>query len=253
MLDKIVKSSILLTLIFFGNPVFADGHTEAKPYPTFGIETFACNYNKEKDLDDLLKVGKKWSQWATETMEHPYSAWIFTPMFFDKPASHDVYWLGASDSLTTLGAVQDQWLKIGGKYQKAFNKVVTCDRHTVFGGESLRDSLDSTASGNAQLFACSFKETSTPEKFLAATKGFREFVDTLNLKEGIWRWWPRAGYFEYPDWDFLEVVGSGSLEERFANQEKFDAHDGIAKWTEYNADVLECSYVGDSNYIQVKE
>ena len=256
MLFKTVKNAIFVTTLCFGVPAIADGHAdhhaEEKPYPTFGLETFACNYNEGKDLGDLLKVSEKWSEWATDTMDHPYSAWLFTPMFFDSSRSHDVYWIGTSDTESTLGAVQDQWLKTGAKYQAAFNKVITCDRHNMFRGQSLRNTLDGSATGNAQFFACSFKETATPEKFEAGTKGFRAFVDTLNLKEGIWRWWPGAGHFGGNDWDFLEVVGSGSLQERFANKAKYVKQNGDAKWFENNGDVLQCAYVADANYIQVK-
>ena len=262
MLHKFVKNTLVVTLIFFGSSAIADGHTgghahadghaEDKPYPTFGLETFACNYNEGKGLSDLLKVSAKWSEWATETMDHPYSAWLVTPMFFDSSRTHDVYWLGSSDTESTLGAVQDQWLKTGAKYQAAFNTVINCDRHTMFRGETLRFSLDDMATGNAQFFACSFKDTATPEKFIAGTKGFRAFVDTLDLKEGIWRWWPGAGHFNRPEWDYLEVVGSGSLEQRFANKAKYDAHDGDSHWVKNNGDVLQCAYVADANYIQIK-
>lgn len=251
-LNKLVKFSAVVTLAFAGSSVLADGHDKDQPYPTFGIETYACNYNEGKDLGDLLKVSEKWSQWATETLDTPYSAWLFTPMFFDKAPEFDVYWLGSSDSMVTLGAVQDQWIKTGAKYQKEFNKVMTCDRHTMFEGQTLRFNLDSLASGNAQFFGCNFKEGATPEKFVAGTKAFRAFVDTLELKEGIWRWWPSAGHLNQPPFDFLEVVGSASLEERFANKGKYDDSNGNAVWFENNADNMQCAYVADANYIQVK-
>ena len=252
MLNQFLKVSSVIGLIFLGASVFADEQEERRPYPTFGIETFACSYNEGKDLADLLKVSQKWSRWATENFEVPYSAWLFSPMFYDKAPNHDVFWLGTSDSMVTLGAVQDQWIKTGAKYQKAFDKVVTCDSHTLFQGESLRNTLASTASGNAQFFACSFKDDATPEKFLAGTKGFRDFVDTLGLKEGVWRWWPSAGHFNQPDWNFLEIVGTASLEERFANKAKYDASNGDSVWFENNADNMQCAYVADANYIQIK-
>ena len=252
MLNKLAKISALISVVLIGSGVLADENGEQNSYPTFGIETRACSFNEGKDLDDLLEVSEAWSQWATDTSNKPYSAWIFMPMFYNKAPSHDVYWLGTSESMTSLGAVQDQWLRNGGKYQKAFSKVVTCDSHTVFEGQMLRNSLASLASGNAQFFACSFKDTATPEKFVAGTEAFRRFVDTLGLEEAVWRWWPSAGHFGQSEWNFLEVVGSGSLEQRFANKAKYSENNGDAVWVENNGDILQCAYVADANYIQVK-
>jgi hypothetical protein len=251
-IKELVKISTIITLAFSVITASADGHEEDAPFPTFGIEVFSCNYNEGKDLNDLLQASKKWRDWATKTMEHPYSAWLFTPMFYDKAPSHDVYWVGTSDSMITLGAVQDKWLKAGGKYQAAFSKIISCDSHKMYQGETLRFTLDSTDSGNAQFFGCNFKEGATPEKFIAGTKGFRAFVDTLELKEGIWRWWPSVGHFDAPEWNYLEVVGSASLQERFANKAKYDAQNGDSVWWQNNSEIIECSNVADANYIQIK-
>lgn len=248
----LIKITAVITLALSSTHVFTDEASEDSSFPNFGIEVFSCNYNEGKNLGDLLKVTKKWNQWSTKNLDHPYSAWLFTPLFYDKAPSHDVYWMGTSDSMITLGAVQDKWLKEGGKFQKAFSNIITCDSRKMYQGQSLRYTLESTASGNAQFFGCSFKETATPEKFIAGTIGFRAFVDTLDLKEAVWRWWPSVGHFDRPEWNFLEVVGSGSLEQRFANKAKYDDNNGDAIWWENNNEVLDCSYVADASYIQIK-
>ena len=57
---KKLLSAIGLSLLSFG--AIADDHA-----PTiFGIETYACNYNEGKTLEDLLGVSKKWDKFASK-------------------------------------------------------------------------------------------------------------------------------------------------------------------------------------------
>ena len=86
MLNKLVKFSVVVTLAFAGSSVLADGHDKDQPYSTFfGIETYACNYNEGKDLGDLAKSQRKWSQGGQlKPLIRLTQLGYFTPMFFDK-------------------------------------------------------------------------------------------------------------------------------------------------------------------------
>ena len=42
----------------------ADDHVQIPTYG--GVETFACDFNEGKNLDDLLQVTKEWDKWPTK-------------------------------------------------------------------------------------------------------------------------------------------------------------------------------------------
>ena len=78
-------------------------------------EYFMGKFNKNKDMDDLLKWGDKFVDWMDDK-----SAWdsmqtaVFTPYFSDDMQRVDYVWLNLWPSSGEQYGAIDQWLREGG-------------------------------------------------------------------------------------------------------------------------------------------
>ena len=78
-------------------------------------EYFMGKFNKNKDMNDLLKWGDKFVDWMEDK-----SAWdsmetaVFTPYFSDDMQRVDYVWLNLWPSSSAQYTAIDQWLREGG-------------------------------------------------------------------------------------------------------------------------------------------
>ena len=99
---KKLLSALVLSLLSFG--VIADDHAP----PIFGIETYACNYNEGKTLEDLLSVSKKWDRFATKNLSMPYQGYVLKPYYRSSENQYEVFWVGMSPNFEAPGTTQDE-------------------------------------------------------------------------------------------------------------------------------------------------
>ena len=59
----------------------ADDHATVPAYG--GVEVYACDFAEGKDMNDLMKVAKKWDKWAKKNHSKPYAGHVLTPFFSD--------------------------------------------------------------------------------------------------------------------------------------------------------------------------
>mgnify|MGYP001017281716 FL=1 len=92
-----------------------------------------CNFNENKDLDDLLKLQAEWNKFIQGNEEIAYAAWVITPLYRSaSDFTNDLAWLGVSPSWTTFGKGYELWYQEAGKLAAKFNDVYTCDTRQMF-------------------------------------------------------------------------------------------------------------------------
>ena len=68
--------------------------------PTYGgVEVYACDFAEGKNINDLMKVAKRWDRWAKQNHSRAYAGHL-TP-FFSDGSDAGVYWVGFSDASLT--------------------------------------------------------------------------------------------------------------------------------------------------------
>ena len=102
-----IKQISLAFLFTASAAALADDHLQVPEYG--GVETFACDFNEGKDMDDLLKVTKKWDKWLDKNGSVAYTGLVLSPYYYDSLEA-DVYWVGFSFSLEDQAVAQTEFL-----------------------------------------------------------------------------------------------------------------------------------------------
>ena len=127
MANSLLKLPLFLITLVAAQWSQADNHAAAPAYG--GVEVYACDFADGKDMDDLMKVAKKWDKWAKKNHSKAYAGHVLTP-FFSDGSDAGVYWVGFSDSFSDQGIVLQEWLEKGGDLQKEFDSVIPCKSHS---------------------------------------------------------------------------------------------------------------------------
>ena len=235
------KILLIIASVFLSvGSVWADSHEAEKP--SFSpVETFTCNYNDGKGPADLDKVIKSWNDLMDKEGQGDYFAALLTPVYFGEPL-FDVGWLGVWRNGNVMGSGTDWWLSNGGKVAAGFNDVLTCESHTNFASQNVREAKpdDDESDKNFVLsFSnCSVKEGKNYGEFMAAQKEWNAYADEHGIAEANWVWWPVYGESNN-DYDFKFLASMDDHTAAGANWQLYsEGH--FQKSSELFDDIVDC-------------
>ncbi len=202
----------------------ADNHAAMPAYG--GVEVYACDFAEGKDINDLMKVARKWDKWAKKNHSKPYAGHVLTP-FFSAGSDAGVYWVGFSNSFSDQGIVLGEWLEKGDDLQQEFDSVIPCTSHSQLAWVRIRDVAEAPLSTGVVDFAgCSLLPGATQEKIAAADVKMNEFLDRVGITARIYRWYPMQG--NPPDGlDFYQASWYDSLAGKGSDNDLYVRNGGV--------------------------
>ena len=224
----------------------ADDHVQIPTYG--GVETFACDFNEGKDMDDLLRVTKKWDKWADKNHTVGYTGLLLTPFYYDS-LDADVYWVGFSPSFEDQAIAQSEYDAKAGKLEEEFLSVYSCKSHSQLAWVRVRDDSGDTETGIVDFSACAMAPGATQEKMAIADKKMNSFLSEINSTTRIYRWYPLQGN-EISEADYYQASWSASLQDKGTNADKFVQNGGIQLRRSLYDDLVQCNGGPSANFIE---
>ena len=77
---NLISKAFLPIILALSFNISADDHVQEAPY-FVPLETMQCNFNENKDLDDLMKLQAVWNKFIQGNEEIAYAAWVITPLY----------------------------------------------------------------------------------------------------------------------------------------------------------------------------
>lgn len=181
---------------------FTMAQDEAKGTP---VEFYGCEWEDGKGMADLVKVGKKFSQWA-DKQGSKYSAWILTPSFHTD-AGFDVGWLGGWPDGAEMGKSLDGWRSEGQDLAADFEAVMDCSsRHEMATALPIHAPDGPGGSGIVLFTACSKADTKSWNDVMAAhTKSGKMMRGKGAKASSSWAFFPGIGSSGY-EFDYWQVI-----------------------------------------------
>lgn len=242
---KKIIFTVSLLISSFG---FADNHAPS----IFGIETYACNYNEGKDINDLLGVSKKWNRFASKNFSMPYQGYVLTPYYRNADSGYDVYWVGMSPSFEAQGTTQDEMLTKGESINSEFLEVISCDAQGQWGAMMVMNAGDSVPeNGTVSFESCTMKEGATMEKMMAADAKMNAFAQKIGMTGSMLRWFPLGGQSNSVSGSFMQVSSNESLAERGKNYDRAVKNGAVQVNASLYGDLVDCQNGGTSLYVSV--
>ena len=240
---RITTFASALTLL--SGVAFADDHLQVPEYG--GVETFACDFNEGKDMDDLLKASKKWDKWFDKNSSVGYTGLVLTPYYYDS-LDADVYWVGFSSSLEEQAVAQTEFLATD--LPQDFYDVYTCKSHAQLAWVRVRDEVGSSEDGVVDFSACTMLPDATQEAMSTADRKMNRFLTEIGSTARIYRWYPMQGG-EANGVDFYQASWSSSLQEKGANADKFVRAGGPRMQASVYGELLSCDNGPSATYLEV--
>ena len=195
---------LLLTFSFFIN---AD---EYKYEPVANkAEYFMGKFNKNKDIDDLLKWGDKFVDWMDDK-----SAWdsmqtaVFTPYFSDDMQRVDYVWLNLWPSSSEQYGAIDQWLREGSSMMSSLpvtnERVVDVWQWAISAPDG-----EPGENGFVRFTECTLKEGVTMRKAFDVYMDFAKKAKSTGDNMGRKMMFPSSGMGEY-DFDYIYSLYANS-------------------------------------------
>ena len=239
--ETIMKNKILILffVVLFPLSIAADDHVEA---PTlFPLETLQCNFNGNKDVDDLYKLQEEWTSFVTESEDVDYASWLITPMFRSaSDFTNDIGWLGISPSWSAFGKGYDAWFDRAGDIAEKFNKVYTCDTQQLFAAQMVRQSEGSADSGVMMVSNCSLINNATLIDVTMADQKWNAYLDSQGSEGTIVKWYPGPGTPTNLDYSFKYVSLAPSMEAWGVDSESFVNNGGLLAQQEIFGNIVSC-------------
>lgn len=227
-------------LVCLGAPfVLADNHMER---PTASpVEIFTCNYVDGKSQRDLDRVVGKFNQWSEANGGDGYTAWVLTPMFYNADIKFDLAWIGAWQSFENMGSGLDNWLANGGSLAGDFDRVMSCDSHTLFRSYNTIPPLSENPPDNSVVMfeTCKLTEGTTPPQVYEAHVNWGKWMREKGSKLSEWAFVPDLGSGDVK-FDYYTVTGFANYSDLSATGELLFNGGGIETTTEMLAPVREC-------------
>ena len=239
---------IIFTLIFL-----TSGLLTAQTLPTtYPAELYyGCEYQKGKDISDLMEVAAEWREWQEENDpigRSTYNAFVWTPWFagveYNKPNSH--MWIGISDNFENFIASQENWITKGDKINEKFNRVsgaANCAGHMLGIGVFNRQSESAWEASSLRpvlVSQCKNKEGATVMDYAAAYNKMNAYYDAAGFKNStnIFTIFPVAG--QTAEYDFLNLFITKDMETlgKFGDMQ---TKGGAAMQQSLFEDLMECS------------
>jgi hypothetical protein len=173
------------------------------------VEFYGCEWEDGKGMQDLLKVGEKFSKWADKNGSR-YSAWILQPQF-QTDMGFDVGWLGGWPDGAEMGKTLDNWRSGGSDLAKDFADVVDCtDRHELATAVPINAPDGPPSSNGVVMFAgCSLADGKTGADAIGVHAKAGAAMNAMGSKGSSWVFFPGIGAGPY-NFDYWQVVTFGS-------------------------------------------
>ena len=204
------------------------------------VEIFTCNYNEDKGPEDLDATIKKWNKWADKQDVSNYFAMTMTPYYYGDD-TFQVGWLGASESGTELGALQDAY---SGQtdLQQAFGEVVSCNNHANFATIELKEpkSRDGSTALVMSFSDCSVGDGKTMSDAFGAIQAWADYQTEAGYQNGSWVMFPAYGVTD-PGYDFKIVESNHSHAQMGGDYDLYGNGGGYQKAREILGDTVICT------------
>jgi len=183
------------------------------------VEFFGCNYQDGKGLQDLQKVGEKFSKWSAKN-DSGYSAWILTPQFHTN-LDIDVGWLGSWPDANAMGKGQDTWMAGGRELAADFEKVIDCSHWHESATSAVINAPKGPPGNGVVLFAeCTMVAGKTPAEALPAHRKVAAEMVAMGSKASSWLFFPGMGNSDI-DFHYWSVLGFNNYTELGAATELY--------------------------------
>ena len=212
MINQITKFVLAILILSSTSLALADHH--AAP-TSAALEAYFCNFEKGKDMDDLLKVAAEWDKWVDVNQSNDYAAYVLRPVIStaaDFP--YDYFWLGVSKNHETMGQGADEWMENGGKLAAKFDSVAPCDTHILMTSQTIKPYTSSGKSGFAQISACELNDDASMESLMGADQKWVSWMTENDMPGGLSRWYGGVGEARDSTTDFYTVYRAQSLAAR---------------------------------------
>ena len=175
------------------------------------LEVFGCKFNKNRDLDDLLKVANEWDSWADNNFSKPYNALVLTPYAYTaSDFAFDMIWLGVTEDHHSMGVVNDEWVAKGGKLQAKFDSDCPSVTHFYATSLAIKPIAEDDAPARLTAWSCQFKEGKGVADLAAADAAWKAHMTEVGIPGSLYRWFPGAGYPRASADDYLQVYVTSS-------------------------------------------
>ena len=189
---------ILLVLMSVGLvwPAIAE---QADDPDTFQVETITMKFNAGKNLDDLLSLRNKFSDFA-KTGEIKFSSRILVPWAVSKAAlpddqDWDALWVGFSPNTGDYAEAVSHYLENGDSFNAAFDAVRTNVGTTLMGGEAVfrNESRPGDGVGAALFRTCKLKSKQTMDNAKKAMVAMSDKLKSGGSQGATYFWNPGPG------------------------------------------------------------
>ena len=187
------------------------------PYTTYTGEVLQCNFNKGKDLDDVLNMVSK--DWYNMAQSYPasYEGNIVVPQLYaSDDGGYEVFWVGFTSDNNAMGQVTDWFSDNGTKVFAKWQNIVDCSSWSQWDIFEIRESKSDSAEGDNSVWAfhsCTFKDGKGVSDIRENDKIWNKFFDRLGHTGGVWRWWAAGGSSLQESNDFYVNMGFKSMTE----------------------------------------
>lgn len=183
------------------------------PAPTPIVEIYACNFNNNKDMNDLHSVTTRWNAWADRNTTTDYTAFIGTPYLRSDDQPWDAIWLGGWPNGAAMGAGEAKWFATGGDIQAQFDAVAKCPSHAHYAELVLwTPEGPPPKNGMARFRDCHVREGRTIPEAIAALRQWGQYLADHGSKPFGAMLVPLEGLPADYDYDFKYVEGFDSIE-----------------------------------------
>jgi len=175
------------------------------------VEFYGCNWQKGMGIADLVKVGKKFSQWADKN-DSKYSAWILTPQY-QTDMGFDVGWLGGWPDGAAMGKSMDTWLSGGHQLAREFDAVIDCSKHHELAtAVAVNAPKQPPGSGIVMFAGCELLDGKSGPDAIAAHKKVADMMVGKGSKASSWAFFPGLGNTD-SNIDYWQVVAFNNYSE----------------------------------------
>jgi hypothetical protein len=228
--------AVVVGLVALATVQVASAQDDAKGTP---VEFYGCTWQDGKGMADLVKVGKKFSDWA-DKQGSEYSAWILTPQFHTD-VGFDVGWLGGWPSGAEMGKTLDNWKSGGQQLAAEFTAVMDCSgRHEMATALPLHAPDGPGGSGIVVFAGCSKADGKSWDDVIAAHQQAGKSMRGKGSKaSSAWMFFPGIGAADY-DFDYWQVITFNNYADFGATSEIYINGGGYEEAMKTMAGVTRC-------------
>ena len=210
-----LKTLLILMSVGLSSPAITE---QADDPDTYQVETTTMKFNSGKDLQDLLSLRRKFSEFA-KSGEIKFSSRILVPWAVSKAAfpdnqDWDVLWIGFSPNTGDYADTLSYYLKNGDMINADFDGVRTNTDTTLMYGEVVFRAERSVPEENgAVLFrTCRLNDKQTMDSAKKAIVAMSEKLKAGGSKGSSYFWYPGPGAAPSMQDAFLSVRAFPSVE-----------------------------------------